>query len=260
MKTHNQHQVDSYAFSDVKHLCQEVECARNRHQSHTHSSTEAETISPDAGLRMDGIPALDLWDLAIEVFHSQPHQINKSKGQESQGNLSRNSTLHMKNQNPTKHVNLHLNNVGHVSSYVRSSHFGAMLYRVLRYTVRFFFFPKKKLARFCCVNGAGSVAMLHHLVPERIPLQKPRNTFFFFEKKKKRLWTREVSVSLLPLMVRVALFYGTSRRTISRNTWQLSPNLIRYEPGSDDNLGWVHSHMSAVCLLVCVSAAENDWD
>ena len=75
-----------------------------------------------------------------------------------------------------------------VSSYVRSSHFGAMLYRVLRYTVRFFFFPKKKLVRFCCVNGAGSVAMLHHLVPERIPLQKPRNTFFFFEKKKKRLW------------------------------------------------------------------------
>ena len=29
----------------------------------SHSSTESEVISLDAGLRMDGIPALDLWDL-----------------------------------------------------------------------------------------------------------------------------------------------------------------------------------------------------
>ena len=58
---------------------------------------------------MDGIPPLALWDLVIEVFHSSPnHQINKSKGQESQGNLSRNTTLHMKNPNPTKQVNLDL--------------------------------------------------------------------------------------------------------------------------------------------------------
>ena len=36
----------------------------------SHGSTEAEIISLDAGLRMDGIPALTLWDLVIEVFHS----------------------------------------------------------------------------------------------------------------------------------------------------------------------------------------------
>ena len=29
------------------------------------------------------------------------------------------------------------------------------------------------------------------------------------------------------------------RRTISRNTRHLSPNLIRFEPVSDDYLGWV---------------------
>ena len=80
---------------------------------------------------MDGIPALDLWDLVIEVFHTSPNQINKSKDQESQGNLSRNTTLHMKNPNPTKHVNLDQNNVDHVSSNVRPSRFGAMSY-VLR--------------------------------------------------------------------------------------------------------------------------------
>ena len=34
LKTQNQHQVDSHAFSEVEHLCQEVGCARNRLQFH----------------------------------------------------------------------------------------------------------------------------------------------------------------------------------------------------------------------------------
>ena len=39
----------------------------------SHSSTESEIISLDAGLRMDGIPALDHWDLVTEVaFFIQP--------------------------------------------------------------------------------------------------------------------------------------------------------------------------------------------
>ena len=42
-----------------------------------HSSTEAEIISLDASLRMDGIPALDLWELVIELFHSSPKQNQK---------------------------------------------------------------------------------------------------------------------------------------------------------------------------------------
>ena len=36
----------------------------------SHSSTESEVISLDAGLRMDGILALDLWDVVIGVLHS----------------------------------------------------------------------------------------------------------------------------------------------------------------------------------------------
>ena len=36
----------------------------------SHSFTESEIISLDAGLRMDGILVLDLWDVVIEVFHS----------------------------------------------------------------------------------------------------------------------------------------------------------------------------------------------
>ena len=89
----------------------------------SHSSTEAEVMCLDAGLRMDVIPALDLWDLVVEVF-----QIDKPKGPELQGNLLRSTTLHTESQNSKKHVNLDLDNVDHVSSNVRSSEFGAMLY------------------------------------------------------------------------------------------------------------------------------------
>ena len=34
----------------------------------SHSSTESEIISLDAGLRLDGIPALDLWNLIVSVL------------------------------------------------------------------------------------------------------------------------------------------------------------------------------------------------
>ena len=54
----------------------------------SHSSTEAEVLSLDAGLRMGGIPALDLWVYVIEVFHFSPNQANKARDLvELQGNL-----------------------------------------------------------------------------------------------------------------------------------------------------------------------------
>ena len=34
----------------------------------SHSSTESEIISLDVGLRLGGIPALDLWDLIVSVY------------------------------------------------------------------------------------------------------------------------------------------------------------------------------------------------
>ena len=80
----------------------------------SHCSAEAEISSLDAGLRMDGIPALDLWDLVAEVFHSSLNQVNKSKGQ-VQGNWSRNTTSNKHTQNktkiPTQDDNFGLNNV-----------------------------------------------------------------------------------------------------------------------------------------------------
>ena len=52
---------------------------RKKQTSVSHCSTESEVISLDAGLRIDGIPALDLWDLVTEALHSDSKQSKKSK-------------------------------------------------------------------------------------------------------------------------------------------------------------------------------------
>ena len=46
----------------------------------SHSSTESEIISLDAGLRLDGIPALDLWDLIVTVLHGNTNQSKQVQG------------------------------------------------------------------------------------------------------------------------------------------------------------------------------------
>ncbi len=35
----------------------------------SHSSSEAEVIALDASLRLEGLPAVDLWDQVIDVLH-----------------------------------------------------------------------------------------------------------------------------------------------------------------------------------------------
>ena len=43
-------------------------------EANFHSSTESEAVSLHAARRMDGLPALNLWDLVVEVLHSSLHQ------------------------------------------------------------------------------------------------------------------------------------------------------------------------------------------
>ena len=82
----------SHTFVPISWMCK-------KQTSVSHSSTEAEVISLDAGLRMDGIPALDLWDLVIEVFHSSTNQTNKTKDvREPQGNRSATPQSNMRNK------------------------------------------------------------------------------------------------------------------------------------------------------------------
>ena len=66
-------------FWKVIHLFQQVGCVRNRPQF-SHGSTEAEIISLDAGLRLDGITALDQWDLIVAVLHGNTNQNDQVRG------------------------------------------------------------------------------------------------------------------------------------------------------------------------------------
>ena len=49
-------------FVPISWFCKKQSCISN-------SSTESELISLDAALRVEGIPALSLWELVIDVFH-----------------------------------------------------------------------------------------------------------------------------------------------------------------------------------------------
>ena len=51
----------SHTFVPISWMCK-------KQTSVSHSSTESEIISLDAGLRLGGIPALDLWDLIVSVL------------------------------------------------------------------------------------------------------------------------------------------------------------------------------------------------
>ena len=51
----------SHTFVPISWMCK-------KQTSVSHSSTESEIISLDAGLRLDGIPALGLWDLIVSVL------------------------------------------------------------------------------------------------------------------------------------------------------------------------------------------------
>ena len=93
------------------------------------SSTEAEVIYLDAGLRMDGISGLDLLDLVIEEFHSLSNQTNKTKDvREPRRNLSATAQSNMRKQIPNTHTNLDLINIDHVPSNGTHSGSDAMLY------------------------------------------------------------------------------------------------------------------------------------
>ena len=62
----------SHTFVPISWMCK-------RQASVSHSSTESEIISLDAGFRMDGIPALDVWDLIVTVLHGNTHQNNQER-------------------------------------------------------------------------------------------------------------------------------------------------------------------------------------
>ena len=63
----------SHTFVAISWMCK-------KQTSVSHSSTESEIISLHAGLRLDGILALDLWDLIVAVLHGNTYQSNQEQG------------------------------------------------------------------------------------------------------------------------------------------------------------------------------------
>ena len=63
----------SQTFVPISLMCK-------KQTSVSHSSTESKIIFLDAGLRLDGNPALDLWDLIVTVLHGHTNQSHKERG------------------------------------------------------------------------------------------------------------------------------------------------------------------------------------
>ena len=57
----------------------------------SHSSTEAEIIAMDAAMRLEGLPALCLWDLVIDVFSTTPRS-NSSADKSQNAKLPKQQT------------------------------------------------------------------------------------------------------------------------------------------------------------------------
>ena len=100
----------SHTFVPISWMCK-------KQTSLSHSSTESEIISLDVGLRLDGILALDLWDLIVSVLGNtiqtterpgRPVFIDKSQRSQGMTNV--------------------LNHINRVPSNVQFSHQEALLY------------------------------------------------------------------------------------------------------------------------------------
>ena len=102
----------SHTFVPISWMCKKQTAV-------SHSSTESEIISLDTGLRLDGLPALELWDLIVSVFGSvsqisdrtwRPVNADVRKHHKSQGKINM------------------MENIDSVPSNVQSSHQEALLY------------------------------------------------------------------------------------------------------------------------------------
>ena len=101
----------SHMFVPISWMCK-------KQTSVSHSLTESEIISLDAGSRLDGIPALDSWDLIVAVLHGNTYQTDQERG-DPHKSPTRNK-IHGKIDD--------LDNVDFVSSNVHSSRKEAFLF------------------------------------------------------------------------------------------------------------------------------------
>ena len=114
-KTQNQHQEEHLCIFG-SHTFVTISWMYKKQTSVSHSSTVPEIISLDEGLRMDGIPALILWDLVVEIFHSVPNKIEQPK-EELRGNSLQATRPSKHNLIQCKHTNVVPIDIDHISQH-----------------------------------------------------------------------------------------------------------------------------------------------
>ena len=82
----------------------------------SHSSTESEVTSVDAGLRMDDMPARDLWDLVIEVLHSFFENLPIQRDPRRREAQKNHTNTNIKTKKHPNREDLELFNVDHVTT------------------------------------------------------------------------------------------------------------------------------------------------
>ena len=101
----------SHTFVPISWMCKKQTAV-------SHSSTESENISLDTGLRLDGLLALELWDLIVSVFGSVS-QISDRSGQPDSDVK--------KHQKPQRQIDV-MKDIDAVPSNVQSSRQEALLF------------------------------------------------------------------------------------------------------------------------------------
>ena len=105
----------SHTFVPISWMCK-------KQTSVSHSSTESEIIPLDAGLRLDGIPALDLWDLIVSVLDGKTYQNNQERGDPCTNLRELRAAPHKLQKRKKSHGMIDdLDNVEFISSNVHSS-------------------------------------------------------------------------------------------------------------------------------------------
>ena len=102
---------DSHTFVPISWMCK-------KHLSVSHSSTESEIISLDTGLKLDRLPALELWDLIVSVLG------NVSRVSDGSGKPESNVHKRQKSHNKIDEVK----DIDLVPSNVQSANREALLY------------------------------------------------------------------------------------------------------------------------------------
>ena len=127
LRIQNLHMVEHCAFWKSYVCSNQLVCQKQT--SALHSSTQSEIISLDAGLRLDGIHALDLWDLIVAVLHGNTHQSNQERETRARTYLRFVQNLTNFQMRKKSHGMINdLDKVDFISSNAKSSHQEALLY------------------------------------------------------------------------------------------------------------------------------------